>query len=131
MLPKFFAILSAVTQEGPCAAQLFRNIRTAILSAVTIRRSIYAAHTFRNLGTLPHSPCIAVRTGPMLPKMVRPWVPTLSVYVTHRVYAGQMSVELLTPFAYLVQCSKRVYFFLYFLYFLFFAHFPPFNIQEV
>ena len=110
MLPKIFAILSAVTQEGPYAAQMFHIIRTAILSAVTLRRDTYAAHTFRNLGTFPHSRCITVHTGPMLPKIVRTWVrlPALFVYVTHRVYVGQMSVELLTPFAYLVPCLKRV-----------------------
>ena len=32
----------------------------------------------------------------------------LFLYVTRRVYAGQMCVVLLTPFAYLVQCLKRV-----------------------
>ena len=105
MLPKFFAILSAVTQEGPYAAQMFRNIRTAILSAITLRRNTYAAHTFRNFGTVPHFRCLTVCTGSMLPKIVRTWVrlPTLFVYVTHRVYAGQMCIVLLTPFAYLVQ----------------------------
>ena len=84
MLPKFFAILSAVTPEGHYAAQMFRNIRTAVLSAITIRRNTYAAHTFQNLGTFPHSPCITVRTGSMLPKIVRTWarLPTLCVYVT-------------------------------------------------
>ena len=44
----------------------------------------------------------------------------LFLYVTRRVYAGQMCVVLLTPFAYLVQCLKRVQFF-FLLYFL--AHF--------
>ena len=61
---------------------------------------------------------ITVRTGSMLPKFVRTWarLPTLFVYVTHRVYAGQMCVEFLTPFAYLVQCLKRVDFFFIIIY---------------
>ena len=54
---------------APYAAQMFRNIRTPILSAITIRRNTYAA-TFRNVGTLPRSPCIAVRTGLVMTKIV-------------------------------------------------------------
>ena len=64
-----FAVLSAVTQEEPYAAQMFRNIRTAILSAITIRRNTFAAHTFRNVGTLPRSPCMP-HAGSMLAKYV-------------------------------------------------------------
>ena len=55
---------------APYAAQMFRNFCTPILSAITIRRNTYAA-TFRNVGTPPHSPCIAVRTGLMMTKIVR------------------------------------------------------------
>ena len=77
--PKLFRRSVGSNTKGPYAAQLFRNIRTAILSAITIRKNTYAVHTFRNVGTPPHSPCIAVRTGLMLPKIVRTWVPTLFV----------------------------------------------------
>ena len=48
MLPKKKKIRRSVgsnTKEEPYAAQMFRNIRTAILS-ITIRRNTYAAHTF-------------------------------------------------------------------------------------
>ena len=71
MLPNFFrrSVVSS-TKEEPYAAQMFRNIRTPILSAITIRRNTYAA-TFRNVGTLPRSPCIAVRTGLVMTKIVR------------------------------------------------------------
>ena len=71
MLPNFFrrSVVSS-TKEEPYAAQMFRNIRTPILSAITIRRNTYAA-TFRNAGTLPRSPCIAVRTGVVMTKIVR------------------------------------------------------------
>ena len=52
------------------AAQFFRIIRTPILSAINIRRNTYAA-IFRNVGTLPHSSSIAVRTGLVMTKIVR------------------------------------------------------------
>ena len=51
----------------------------------------------------------------VLPYAHGSWWPKLSehesqlfLYGTRRVYAGQMCVVLLTPFAYLVQCLKRV-----------------------
>ena len=71
MLPNFFrrSVVSS-TKEEPYAAQMFRNIRTPILSAITIRRNTYAA-IFRNVGTLPHSSSIAVRTGLVMTKIVR------------------------------------------------------------
>ena len=68
----FFAVLSSVTQAEPYAAQMFRNDRSAILSAITIRRNTYAAHTFRNVGTLPRSPCMP-HAGCMLAKCVSYW----------------------------------------------------------
>ena len=69
-LPKIFRhSVSSNTKEEPYAAQIFRIIRTPILSAITIRRNTYAA-TFRNVGTLPRSSCIAVRTGLVMTKIV-------------------------------------------------------------
>ena len=58
------------------------------------------------------------------PHLSKCWyAPPFSLYATRRVYAGQMCVVLLTPFAYLVQCLKRVSFFR--LSFLFFLHIFP------
>ena len=65
----------------------------------------------------------------LLPYAQGSWWPKLSeyvhlfLYVTRMVYAGQMCAVLLTPFAYLVQCLKRVSFFR--LSFLFFLHIFP------
>ena len=66
----------------------------------------------------------------LLPYAQGSWWPKLSeyefhlfLYATRRAYAGQKCVVLLTPFAYLVQCLKRVSFFR--LSFLFFLHIFP------
>ena len=69
--PKIFRrSIGSNTKEEPYAAQIFRIIRTPILSAINIRRNTYAA-IFRNVGTLPHSSSIAVRTGLVMTKIVR------------------------------------------------------------
>ena len=109
ILPKFFAILSAVTQEGPYAAQMFRNIRTAVLSAITYDGTLMLPTLFEILVRFPILVVLPYAQGPCCPKLSEHGhASQLFVCMSHRVYAGQMCVELLTPFAYLIQCLKRV-----------------------
>ena len=109
------------------AAQIFRIIRTPILSAITIRRNTYAA-TFRNVGTLPRSPCIAVRTGLVMTKIVRICP---SVFVCHTQGLCWPKVRR-TAYTFRVPGSvfKAGFIFPSF-FFIFLAHLSPSNIQEV
>ena len=105
--PKFFAVLSAVTQKrSPMLPNFF-----ALFVPLFCRLLPYE-------GTLMLPPFEMLVRSPVLlvlPYAQGSWWPKLSeyefhlfLYATRRAYAGQKCVVLLTPFAYLVQCLKRV-----------------------